>query len=446
MSDQAARLAFSRMNMQAVAVAAHYSSLGSDLKHMAETDPEVGQSRFLARREELCSTYGFAHGGEQRKPFAFASGVAVIPVTGLLLNRFGQSYGSITGYNFIRSQFNQAIADDDVTGIILDVNSYGGEAAGCFELSEDIRKGRAKKPVLAMIDSNCYSAGYAIASAASRVVCIPSGGAGSIGVVMMHTDMSKLLDEWGIKVTYIFESDHKVDGNPYEVLPDSVRANLQASIHKSYERFVSLVAANRGMDAQAVRDTKSRIYQADEALALGLIDAVSSPIEAATAFLSELSGSTPQLQQGAIMPNENTGPDAQTTAAQQEATQKAATDKAAADARVAERTRVSGIMGCDEAKGRESLANHIAMNTDMTLADAKAMLAASPAKAEETKPAAAANPFEQAMNKDKHPNVGADGGGGGSASADEALTPEQQANAILADHAKATGRKPEKAA
>ena len=443
MSDQAARLAFSRMNMQAVAVAAHYSGLAQDLKHMAETDPEVGQARFLARRAELCAAYGLSTDTDQRKPYAFARGLAIIPVNGLLINRFGQSWGWVTGYNFIRAQLNLALADDDVEGIILDVNSYGGEAAGCFELSEEIRAAREKKPILAMVDSNCYSAGYAIGSAASKLVCIPSGGVGSIGVVMMHTDYSEMMKDWGIKVTFIYESDHKVDGNPYEALPDTVKANFQASIHKAYERFVSLVAANRGMDAQAVRDTKSRVYEAEDAVALGLIDAVSSPIAAATAFLSELSGSTPQLSQGAIMPQENTGPDA-TTTAQQQAEQQAAVQKAAAEARTAERARVSAITGSEEAKGREQLANHIAMNTEMSVEDAKAMLAASP-KAEATKPAAAANPFEQAMNKDKHPNVGADSAAGEGEPGQKASA-EEQAKGILANYALATGRKTEQTA
>lgn len=443
MSEQAARQAFSRMNMQPVAVAAHYTGMMQDLKLTAETDPEVGQKAFLARRNELCSSYGF-QSDEQRKPFAFASGVAIIPVTGLLINRFGQSYGWITGYNFIRSQLHLALADDDVKGIILDCNSGGGEAAGCFELSAEIRAGREKKPILAMIDSNCFSACYAIASAATRIVSIPSGGAGSIGVVMMHADMSKLLTDWGIKVTFIFESDHKVDGNPYEALGDDTKRSFQAMIHKTYERFVEVVATNRGMDAQKVRDTKSRIYDADDALAVGLIDVVSSPIEAAATFLSELSGSTPQLQQGVDMSTANPGPDA-TTSAQTQAEQKAATDKAAADARVAERQRVAGITGCEEAKGRESLANHIAMNTDMSVDDAKKMLAAS-AKTEEPKPGAnKENRFEQAMNSGKNPNVGADGTGGGGGTEADDLTPEQQASAIMGDYNRATGRKPAEA-
>lgn len=434
MSDFVARAALERMNMREVAVAAHYTALASDLQALAKADAAGEQEKFLARRTELCSAYGF-NSDEQRKPFAFANGIAVIPIHGSLINRFGSSWGYVTGYTFIRNQLNAALGDDDVQGIVFDVASNGGEAAGCFELSADIRAARDKKPILAVVDSNCYSAGYALASAATKVVSTPSGGVGSIGVVAMHVDMSKMLADWGITVSLIYEAEHKVDGNPFNPLPDEVRKDFQASIHKSYEAFVSLVATNRGMDAQKVRDTKSRCFRADEALSLGLIDAVATPHEAALAFLSELSGSISQPRQGA----------SSMTTAQKEPgavdqAQAKTAEQAAQEARVAERARVSGIMGCDEAKGRETLANHLAMNTDMSVDSAKAILAASP-KAEEKKPEPAAsttNPFEQAMNASQHPNVGADTSAAGGSG--EQLDPAAQ---ILRDQQKATGFKPE---
>ena len=79
---------------------------------------------------------------------------------------------------------------------------------------------------------------------------------------------------------------------------------------------------------------------------------------------------------------------------------------ARADAAKAERSRVSGILACDEAKGREALASHIAMNTDMSLEAAKSMLAAAPKT--EAAPAAKGNAFKAAMDADKHPAVGSD--------------------------------------
>ena len=430
MSDFAARAAISRMNLREVAMCPTYSGFAADMHALSRADEKSIEAKMVERRIEMAAAYGF-NTTEQRKPFAFANGLAIIPITGSLINRFNGSYESYaTGYNFIRRQLSMAMADEDVLGIIFDVNSYGGEAAGCFELAADIRAAREKKPSLAMVDSNAYSAGFALATAASKVVAIPSAGVGSVGVITMHVDMSKMLNDFGIKVTLIYEAEHKADGNPFEPLPDSVRADVQSRIHNAYEKFVAVAAENLKIDPKVIRDTKSRTYGAEDALKLGLIHAIESPSAAAQAFFDELSGSTTNLRTGANMTTAKTEPGADDT---QAATQAAAT-AAATEARTAERARVSGILGCEEAKGREAMANHIAMNTEMSLADAKAMLAAAPvAKAAEATPAAAATtPFAAAMDATKNPNVGA-----GAAAADEAPTGAQ---AILGDYKLMTGR------
>lgn len=445
MSDQAARAALSRMNMREQAVSPQYQGFAADLRQMAMTNPEEAHQAFMeSRRHELCEAYGFAR-SEQRKPFAFSNGVAIIPVSGSLINRFGQSYGYVTGYNFIRAQHNAAILDDEVTMIVHDHNSYGGEAAGCFELSDDIFASRGAKPILAVVDSNCYSASYALASAADKIIVTPSGGVGSIGVVAMHVDMSKMLNDWGITITYIHSGDHKVDGNPYEPLPKEVKADIQKGVDKSRGAFVKLVARNRGLDEKVIHDTEARTYRTEDALALGLIDAIAAPSAALQAFLDESDVSDDSQSQ-----LDNKGSSV-TTAEQQAANAASASASATATARTEERARVGGIVGCDEAKGREALANHLAMNTDMSLESAKGVLAAAPtaavpaaaepaaaAPAALAAPAAAAdaNRFKQAMDGGTHPAVGADGGGGGGDG-----EKEKPHLAILRDQEKATGVK-----
>lgn len=428
MSDHAARAALSRMNLREIALAPQYSGLASDLRSLALADPEKAESAYLSRRAELCASFGMNE-PRQSKPYAFASGVAIIPITGTLINRFSRSYSFVTGYNFVRSQLNAALADEDVKGIILDVNSYGGEASGCFELSDEIRAAREQKPILAVVDSSAYSAGYALASAASKIAVTSSGGVGSIGVIAMHVDMSKMLDDAGIKVTLIYESKHKADGNPYEPLAEDVRVEIEAGIKKSYNNFVALVAKNRGIDEKKVRETESRTYRADDALALGLIDAIASPLMAASGFLNELSGSNSLLRQGAA---------SMTTAQNEpgkdnEAPSTEALTKAASDARVAERARIAGIIGSEEAKGRTDLANHLAMETELSVDAARAILAKAPSAEASKKPAG--NPFDEAMDKSKHPNVGADTSA--AAGGDEA----DPVARILANQAAATGIK-----
>lgn len=104
-------------------------------------------------------------------------------------------------------------------------------------------------------------------------------------------------------------------------------------------------------------------------------------------------------------------------------------EKAAADARLAERARIAGITGSEEAKGRGNLASHLAMNTDMSVDAARAVLAAAPTEAA----AQNANAFKAAMDAGKHPNVGADNSGG------EPNTEKSPAERILAAQRAAVG-------
>ncbi len=399
MSDHVARAALLRMNGREVSIAPHYGNVLADMRALSAADREFEEKAFGERKTELCAAYGLAP-VEQSKPFAFSSGVAVIPVHGTLINRFGSSWGFVTGYNFIRSQVAAAGQDPDVLGIVFDMNSHGGEVAGCFEVASEIKALSGGKPTLSVIDSNCYSACYAMASGTDRIVSTPSGGAGSIGVVGMHVSMEKLLDDMGYKVTFVYAGDHKVDGNPYQDLPESVQAEWQKSIDKSYATFVGHVAKGRKMDEKAVRDTQARTYRADDALSVGLIDAIATPQEAVLAFLGELTGSKsqPRKKEDSMSDATKPGADAKGTPEQLAAERESATK--------AERARIQGITSCEEAKGRESLANHLAFNTTMSADEAKVLLAAAPKG--ESKPAAAVNPLAAAMAGSKQPNVGAD--------------------------------------
>jgi len=379
-----------RIGSEPMMLAPQYGGVGATLRRMLTLDEnaEAGQ----AAQDSFLSAYAALWGDDraERKPYAFASGMAIIPVHGTLINRFNGTWGFVTGYDYIRGAFDAALADPAVQGIMLDVDSYGGEVHGCFELSDHIHAMRGKKPVRAMVNANCYSAAYATASAADNITVTPSGGAGSIGVVTMHVDYSKALEEAGISVSFIYAGKHKVDGNPYEPLPDGVRADIQTRIDATYQKFVATVARNRGIGEAAVRATEARCYTADDAKAKGLIDAVAPPKAAFAGFANELSGSpsqefdemsTTENKQTATAADESaavTSPTVEAAAPAVEAAAPAA-EAAAPAAGPSEKDRIKAILSCDEAKDRADLANHIALNTDLSVEDAKGILAASPA-------------------------------------------------------------------
>ncbi|MGX9376067.1 S49 family peptidase [Pantoea ananatis] len=218
-------------------------------------------------------------------------GVAVISIQGTLVQKLGslRPYSGMTGYNGIRQAFLTAMDDPEVAGICLDIDSPGGEVAGCFDLADEIYRARGEKPVHAILTENAYSAAYALASAADRI-CVPrTGGVGSVGVITMHVDWSQRIKEEGLVVTIITYGSRKAESNPYRTLSDEAAAAIQRDINAMGEIFVSTVARNRGMKEKVVRDTEAACFMAAEGVALGLADEVITP-DAAFLNLLKLTG------------------------------------------------------------------------------------------------------------------------------------------------------------
>jgi len=122
-------------------------------------------------------------------------GVARIEVEGTTVHKLYdlRPFSGMTGYDGIRQNIMEAVNDDRVRAIMLDINSPGGESAGLFDLVDTIYAARSAKPIWAILTENAYSAGYALASAAHKVIVPRTGGTGSIGVLWMHCDISQAL-------------------------------------------------------------------------------------------------------------------------------------------------------------------------------------------------------------------------------------------------------------
>lgn len=204
-------------------------------------------------------------------------GIAVIPVCGILPNKFDEFtewlFGD-TSYETIRAQFQSALADPNITGIVLDVDSPGGEVAGCFDLVDEIYNARGVKPIHAIVNETAYSAAYAIASAAEKIYLPRTASAGSVGVIMEHLDQSKYDENIGVKYTPIYAGARKNDFDPHTALSPEAAQAAQGFVNSHYELFVKTVARNRGMSPQAVRDTEAALYFGKNAVDVGLADSV----------------------------------------------------------------------------------------------------------------------------------------------------------------------------
>ncbi|MBW4089906.1 MAG: S49 family peptidase [Proteobacteria bacterium] len=233
---------------------------------------------------------GEDEGREPRRGYDIVAGVAVVQVDGTLVHKNGtlRPYSGMTGYDGIRLNVLQALEDPKVKGIMLDIDSPGGECAGLFDLVDTIRAVDARKPVWAALNECAASAAYAIASAARRVTIPRTGVAGSIGVVWMHVDFSQALTDAGIAVTLLQFGAKKTDGNEFAPLAKEAAASIQADIDASGTLFVNTVARNRKMQAAAVKATEAGTFMGAAAVKAGLADVVMAPDAALHAFVSSL--------------------------------------------------------------------------------------------------------------------------------------------------------------
>lgn len=341
------------------------------------------------------------------RPYQVMGNTLLIPVKGMMLHDFPWQIGSMaTGYTYIAKALERGLTDPNVERIALVINSGGGEVAGNFDLVDRIHAASKQKPMVALVNEHAYSAAYSIASAAGRVVVPRTGGVGSIGVVTSHIDASQALDKMGYKITFIHAGKHKVEGNSYEPLAAEVKNRMQARIDGLYNVFTSTVARNLAISEEVVRGTEALTYSAEEAIEIGLAHEVSSFDEALAAFAG---GTNATVIEEVTMDH-----DTEKTQAAHAAELAAARAEGTKTGAQAERTRIQGILALDEAATRRTQAFNIAMKTELSVEDAKELLASFPeekveAAAPATKTTQAAA-FEQAMAETPNPEVGASGG------------------------------------
>jgi len=209
---------------------------------------------------------------------ATAAGVAVIPIHGVIAPRITALDDISGGASFEQAglALAEAMARPDVGTIVLDFDSPGGSVLGAREFAHQVLAARTKKRILAQANYEMCSAAYWVGSCASEIIAAPSAMVGSLGVYTIHEDLSVMLQQLGVQLTYIYAGKFKVDGNEAEPLSASARDRLQALVDAKYAFFMADVAAGRGVTEEQVRAGfgQGSVVTADEALALRMIDSI----------------------------------------------------------------------------------------------------------------------------------------------------------------------------
>ena len=351
---------------------------------------------------------------------------ALVPVLGTLIQRgdWMSEMSGMTSYGRVGRMLDAAANDRKVKHIVLEVDSPGGEVAGAFDLADKIYHMRGDKPITAVASEKALSAGYLIASSADEVVLPRTGNLGSIGVVMKHLDMSGALAKRGIGVTLLYAGEKKVDGHPFGPLDERVTGELMDKIKDVYGLFVDTTARNLDIGADRVRGTEAGTFMGMKAVDSGLahrVNTLSNELMNSAlrtgGRLSDRLRASSSTDMEVDMSNQTGGGNQQTITAEDvtraraeghtagraeaEAASVSAVTAARAEAVTAERTRMRAILTHAEATGRETLAHHLAFNTEMAAEAAGEMLKNAPkVSAEQAK-----SPLAQAMAHSGSPGV-----------------------------------------
>ncbi|NCN82881.1 MAG: signal peptide peptidase SppA [Candidatus Pacebacteria bacterium] len=195
--------------------------------------------------------------------------------------------GVVYGYE-VKDQLRKLAEDDDVAGVILEINSPGGTIFGSQAIADGVEyyRQKTKKPVVAFVSNMAASGGYWSAVSADYIVADAGTMVGSIGVIfgpikyydgVLSEDggafVGGVQTTGGIETEYITAGNSKDLGNPYRRLTTEERAHLQKMVDGSYEQFVGYVADRRNLEPSQIKQSVGAlVYDELQAKEIGLID------------------------------------------------------------------------------------------------------------------------------------------------------------------------------
>jgi protease-4 len=189
----------------------------------------------------------------------------------------------------LKLQFHQALEDSKVKAIVLVIDSPGGEVTASDVIYQAVVKARAKKPVVVFMDSLAASGGYYVSCGGTYTIANETTLTGSIGVIMQTLNYKDLFDKVGLKMVTMKSGKMKDMLSGSRPITEEEQAYVQGLIMETYGKFVGIVAKERKLDENKLRNgiADGRVVSGKDALENKLIDQLGS-VEDAYAKAMEL--------------------------------------------------------------------------------------------------------------------------------------------------------------
>ena len=228
-----------------------------------------------ANKDDPINSVEFYQMNSQIKPYNNGTKdlIAVIYANGPILYTEGSE--EIIGKNALNQAFEEILESKNIKGVVLRIDSPGGDAMTSEIILNAMRSLKGKKPLVVSMGNIAASGGYYIACLGDKIYADPMTITGSIGVFAAFPNMKGLADRIGINAEQVNSHDNAMGYSLLEPLSKGFKNSTKGTIEKIYTTFKSRVAEGRSLDMKKVEDlSQGRVWSGKDALENGLVDAL----------------------------------------------------------------------------------------------------------------------------------------------------------------------------
>lgn len=208
--------------------------------------------------------------------------VLVLNLNGAIVSEADSFDSSLSSKKNIVEKLDQAKSDYNVKGILLLVNSPGGEAVASEEVYSKLKELRESGIKVVTYSGGLDASGaYMVSVASDKIIAHPMSMVGSIGVIMEFLNFEKLANDYGVSDKVYKSGEFKDMGNPFRQTTPSEDAIFQELVDDTHGYFVDIVKEGRNMKKEDVEKiANGQIYTGKKAKELGLIDELGNQAKA----------------------------------------------------------------------------------------------------------------------------------------------------------------------